>query len=579
MTLSNMKLTASLLLLFLFAGTFGGCQVADRPVEGPTSANPDFGPNVFVFDPSMADVQKQVDKVFARQEKSQFGSDRYALLFKPGKYDLDMQVGFYTHVAGLGRSPDDVEIAGAVRTNAKWMKGNATCNFWRFVENLSISPTQIETPNMWAVSQGAAMRRVHVRGDLLLADHGWSSGGFLADCKIDGDVHSGSQQQWFSRNCDWDKWVGGNWNMVFLGCSNPPAGDWPKHPYTVIENTPIEREKPYLFIDDGRYFVMVPGLRRETLGTTWATGGTPGTVISVEHFFVAHPDRDNASTINAALANGKHLLLTPGIYHLEGPIRVLYPGTVVLGLGYATLVPVHGTAAIVIADVSGVTVAGILVDAGERPSPTLVQVGDPEAALFHASDPTFLFDVFCRAGGATEGSAESFVKIYSHNVVGDNLWLWRADHGKGAKWNINRNENGLIVNGDDVTMYGLFVEHCHEYQTIWNGNGGRVFFYQSEMPYDPPNQGAWMHDGVNGFASYKVADNVITHEAQGLGVYCVFWHAPVVADRAFEAPVGAGIKLRHMVIIRLNGKPDSGICHVLNDQGGPVVYEQKALLD
>ena len=58
--------------------------------------------------------------------------------------------------------------------------------------------------------------------------------------------------------------------------------------------------------------------------------------------------------------------------------------------------------------------------------------------------------------------------------------------------------HGLVVNGDDVICYGLFVEHCQQYQTLWNGNGGRVYFYQSEMPYDVPDQAAWDHDGLTG---------------------------------------------------------------------------------
>ena len=60
-----------------------------------------------------------------------------------------------------------------------------------------------------------------------------------------------------------------------------------------------------------------------------------------------------------------------------------------------------------------------------------------------------------------------------------------------ADWPKQIADHGLIVRGDDVTAYGLFVEHCQEYQTIWNGNGGRMYLYQSEMPYDPPSQAAW----------------------------------------------------------------------------------------
>jgi len=543
---------------------------------------PDFGPNVLVFDPSMPDVQEQIDAVFAKQERNQFGSERYAILFKPGAYNLDVQVGFYTQALGLGRSPDDVAITGAVRSKANWMaRHNATCNFWRTVENLSVTPTQDDNVNIWAVSQGVAMRRTHIKGDMNLWDGGWSSGGFLADSKIDGRVNSGSQQQWLSRNDEWGTWAGGSWNMVFVGTVNPPSGSWPASPYTVIDNTPVIREKPFLFVDDdGKYFVRVPSLSADgSQGVTWASGTTPGVSLPIEAFHVAHPDTDTAASLNAALGQGKHLLLTPGIYHLEDSVRVTRPGTVVLGLGYATLLPDRGTTAMEIADVDGVKVGGILFEAPAAGSAVLMKVGEPGCTASHASDPIFLYDIYCRVGGASAGMADCMVAIHSSNVVGDNFWLWRADHGRDVGWTANRNKTGLIVNGNDVAIYGLFVEHTQEYQTIWNGNGGRVYFYQSEMPYDPPSQEAWRHGDVNGFASYKVADGVTTHEAWGVGVYCVFYKAPVLAENAIETPAAPGVKIHHMVTIRLGGQPGSGISHVINGAGDPVITKQKTILD
>ena len=81
-----------------------------------------FGPNVFVFDPKMpaADIQKTANDIFKKMEANEFGSERRALLFKPGKYDVTFNVGFYTHVAGLGRNPDDVHINGGVNVTADW---------------------------------------------------------------------------------------------------------------------------------------------------------------------------------------------------------------------------------------------------------------------------------------------------------------------------------------------------------------------------------------------------------------------------------------------------------------------------
>jgi hypothetical protein len=552
-----------------------------EPVATSRPSEPDFGPNVLIFDPAVETIQKQIDDVFAKQEAGQFNGNRYALLFKPGKYDLDVRVGFYTQVAGLGRSPDDVTITGAVRSIARWMRGNATCNFWRSAENLSVRPMGDGNADVWAVSQGTALRRVHVNGDLNLSERGWSSGGFIADCKIDGQVNSGSQQQWLSRNAEWGRWNGGNWNMVFVGTTNPPKGEWPASPYTVVDATPVVREKPYLFVDEaGTYFVVVPKLAvHETRGISWAAGKPQGDAVPIDRFYLAHAGRDGAESINEALASGKNLLLTPGVYHLDDRIQVTRPDTIVFGLGYPTLVAEQGTAAMAVSDVDGVLVSGILFEAaGEAASPTLLEVGEPGCAATHMGDPVFLYDIFCRAGGATVGAATSMVTINSNNVVGDNLWLWRADHGKGAGWKSNRNRSGLVVNGADVTMYGLFVEHSQEYQTVWNGEGGRVYFYQSEMPYDPPNQEAWSHDGVRGYASYKVADGVKSHEAWGLGVYCVFYAGPIIGDRAIEAPETPNVKLHHMITIRLNGRPGSGIGHVLNDQGEAVINTKSATL-
>jgi len=560
---------------------FAAVLLVIRPGAAPAAA-PDFGPNVLIFDPSMTNSQSRLDALFRAQERSQFGSNRYACLFKPGKYDLDVQVGFYTQVLGLGKSPDDVAITGAVRCKARWMaNNNATCNFWRCVENLSVTPTLDQNINVWAVSQATALRRVHVKGALNLWDGGWSSGGFIADCKIDGQVNSGSQQQWFSRNAEWGGWKGANWNMVFVGVANPPPGRWPDPPYTVIEQTPLIREKPYLFIDEnGRYLVMVPSLSAKgSQGTTWSAGPTPGTPIPIEQFHLARPETDTAATLNAALSQGKHLLLTPGLFRLENSLRVTRPGTVVLGLGYPTLQADRGTPALVISDVDGVKVGGVLLEAGALNSETLLKVGEPGSRVSHAADPIFLWDLYCRVGGARAGKASCMVTLHSHDVVGDNFWLWRADHGRGAGWTSNPNKHGLIVNGDNVTLYGLFVEHTQEYQTVWNGNGGRVYFYQSEMPCDPPSQEAWKHGEVNGYASYKVADNVTTHEAWGLGVYCVFYAAPVVAENAIETPPAPGVKMRHMVTIRLSGRPNSGINHVINGKGAPVITTRKSVVD
>ncbi len=546
-------------------GTTGPSDSGDAP--------PDFGPNVLIFDPSMTDIQPRIDAIFA-QQADQFGVTRHAYFFKPGRYNLDVQLAFYMQVVGLGQSPDDVTITGAVRSKdrirADGGTGSALGNFWRGIENLAVVPQQDGGAAVWAVSQGAFARRVHVLGPLHLSDVGFSSGGFLADSKIDGAVSSGTQQQYFSRNTDWASWAGSNWNMVFVGAVRPPVGAWPALAYTVVPQTPLVREKPFFFIDAaGKYFVSAPALRSNSVGVSWTPGASAEGAVPIDRFYIARPDLDTAASINLALSQGKNLIFTPGIYHLDDTLRVSQPNTIVLGLGIPTLVPDQGIAVMSVADVDGVELSGFMVDAGTNDSPTLLEVGPPGSTGDHASNPTFLHDIFCRIGGATVGTATSCLTINSNNVVGDNLWLWRADHGAGAVWTVNMSKNGLIVNGNDVTMYGLFVEHFQEFQTLWNGNGGHVFFYQSEMPYDPPTQADWQHDGVNGFASYKVIDTVTTHEAWGLGIYSVL-RMPVVAENAAETAVGAGIMIHHVVDVWIPGVAGSSITHIINGTGNSV---------
>jgi hypothetical protein len=537
----------------------------------PGPGSPVLGPNVLIFDPSMPShmIQKQIDAVYAIQQHNEFGSQRNALLFLPGSYAVDVPVGFYTEVIGLGASPDATRIAGNVHVDANLEHNNATTTFWRAAEGLSIKPTG--GTMQWAVSQAVSLRRTHVRGHLVLhQNHGWASGGWMSDSLVDGNVDSGSQQQWISRNCDWKSWTGANWNMVFVGVVHPPEGAWPTPPYTKVARTPVVREKPFLQVNAaGEFSVRVPGLYKDSLGITWRGGETAGETIPIAQFYIARPDVDTAETINAQLAQGKNLILTPGIYDLAAPIRVTRPRTVVLGLGFATLRPVKGTAAMTTADADGIKIAGLLFDAGPIESPVLLEVGPEGSRASHAQDPITLHDVFFRVGGAGVGRAKVNLRINSNDTLVDHTWIWRADHGAGVGWNLNTSENGLVVNGNEVTIYGLFVEHHQQFQVLWKGNAGRTYFYQSEIPYDPPNQASYTSaPGVNGWASYKVADGVTSHEAWGLGVYSVFQHPDVVVTRAIETPdPGKSPEIRFHDMITVALGDHGGISHVIDDTG------------
>ncbi|HEX4285697.1 MAG TPA: coagulation factor 5/8 type domain-containing protein [Terracidiphilus sp.] len=553
-------------------------SVASSAVAQRPSPHPDFGPNVLVFDPSMASdaIQQQIDKVYSVEEHSEFGPARYALLFLPGEYHIDVPVGFYTQVLGLGPAPDAVHIVGNVHSDASLPHNNATCTFWRGVEGFSVTPTG--GTMQWAVSQAVPFRRMHVRGNIVLHQKGgWASGGWMADSVVDGDVGAGPQQQWISRNSEWGSWTGANWNMVFVGVPHPPAGEWPQPPYTKIERTPVVREKPFLEVDTkGNWSVRVPELRKDSAGVTWHDGSTPGHSIPLSRFYIAHAGVDTAATINAELTRGKDLLFAPGMYDLTEPIRVQRANTVVMGLGFATLRPTNGTEAMTTSNADGIEIAGLLFDAGPAKSPNLLVVGSRGTKANHSGNPTVLHDVFFRVGGAGAGQTEGNLEINSNDTIVDHTWIWRADHGAEVGWAKNLSTNGLVVNGNNVTIYGLFVEHHQQFQVLWNGERGRTYFYQSEIPYDPPDQASFTSaPGVKGWASYKVADQVKEHQAWGLGIYSVFRHPDVDLTRAIEVPRTQGVRFHHMITVALDDKGE--ISNVIDDAGGPTqVAPQRA---
>jgi hypothetical protein len=551
--------------------------IGSTPTTCPTqSDNPDFGPNTRIFDPSMsaASIQAQLDADFAAQKDTltaQFTNRRVAHLFKPGTYSVHDDVGYYTSVAGLGQNPGGVTINGDVTVDAfnESDQGVALQNFWRSAENLTINPSS--GSNRWAVAQAAPFRRIDVRGGLQLypASYGFASGGYTADTRVSGQTSSVSQQQWYTRDSQLGSWAGGVWNMVFSGTSGAPANTFPNPPETTLATTPVSRDVPYLYLDgSGKYRVFQPSLRTNASGPSWASGSTPGTSLPMSQFYVVKAG-DTASTINSALAAGCHLFFTPGVYHLNQTLNVTKAGTVVLGIGYPTLIPDNGVNAMQVADVDGVRIKGLLFDAGTTNSAALLTVGPSGSSAAHAANPTTIQDVFFRIGGAIAGKATTSLIVNSANVIIDHIWAWRADHGNAGTfgWTVNTADTGLIVNGANVTATGLFVEHYQKYQVIWNGQGGRTIFFQNEMPYDVPNQASWMSPGgVNGYAAYKVGANVTTHEAWGLGSYCFFNVNPSVnAYHAFEVPNTSGVRFHNLLTVSLNYQ--GLITHVINDTG------------
>jgi len=537
-----------------------------------------FGPNVTIIDPTMSSTTIN-STLNALNQEAQFSSNRYAVFFEPGTYSgVAAQVGYYESVAGLGQTPQGVAITGELYSTQVDSNGNVTTNFWRSLENLDIT---YSSTLLWGVSQGADYRRMLVNGGLELTNTscGNASGGFIADSVITGNVNPCSQQQWFTRNSNLGSWSGGVWNMTFSGVQGAPIPNYPTNKYTVLPTTPVSREKAFIYMDgNGNYNVFVPSGQTNSLGATWYNNTPPGYSLPISDFFIATPSNSLAD-INNALAYGQNLILTPGIYQYSGSINVTNPNTVVLGLGFATLIPQAGTPAITVADVDGVQIAGLIIDAGPVNSNVLLQIGVQGAArVRHQSNPTSINDVYFRIGGAEAGSASVSLEIDSDDVILDNVWAWRADHGAGVAWAPNAANNyvanvannGVVVNGDYVTALGLAVEHYQQSQVLWNGNSGETIFYQSELPYDVPSQAAWMNGAANGYASYAVSNQVTSHAAYGLGVYSYFNQGlPIVEDSAITLPNTLGVSATDAVSVFLNGS--GGITATVNTAGTPVL--------
>lgn len=550
-----------------------------------------FSENTFIYSPT-DDKQRvglEVNQLHDQMFGKEFSPNRYALLFKSGDYREAglLRIPFYVQIAGLGKVPYDVAVSN-IHTPPHLAEGNGTCTFWRSAENLSvIGPESYEEEETfkWAVSQAAPLRRIYstrvVRNQWA---NGWVSGGYTADCYFEAAAGSKNQQQWYTRNSFLNKGRGKfeeiKYNYCFQGVDFGPSVDtntyqnnWAKGGnVTLIPTTPIIREKPFVFFDkDGRYKVFRPALKHKHRGVSYSRDAIgEGEVIDIEKdFYVAKPGT-SAQEMNRQLRIGKHLLITPGMYSLSEPLHITRANTILLGLGLATLIPgaENPSTAILVDDVDGVTVASLMFDA-HYSSRSLIQVGVRKTSVRHDRNPTLLADLFLRIGGfrADKVHVDQSVIINSNDVIGDHFWLWRADHGvKGSVgWGINTTRNGLVVNGDYMTMYALFNEHFQEYQTYWTGNHGRTYFFQCESPYDAPDQDAYRSENGtrDGFAAYKVAENVNQHEAYAFGIYDVLVN-PIRIESSVEVPVKPGMKFKHICNNSLSNGPNRGYGYVIN---------------
>jgi hypothetical protein len=571
-----------------------------------------FGPNVCVFNDAMSQttIQTDLNNIATQQVPvaSQFDGQRYAIFFQPGTYGsaadpLVFQVGYYTEVAGLGSMPQDTVIDGAIDVfNNLCTAGTSDCNsddnFWRSLSNLDLnvdlpsSPPAYAPPvldaygagcansaEIWSASQADPIRRAIVNGSVVFQDYcatnNYASGGFIADSQVSGDLDFYGNQQYMVRNSDIGGANGcpqGLWNMVYSGVEGAPApvftGQCEQN--TVLSSSPVTEEEPFLYTGSGgNYNVFVPAAQHNSSGPSWASGQEAGTSIPLSKFFVASPSTPTLA-ITAALALGKDLILTPGVYDLDQPIVVSRPDTVILGLGFATLVPQHGNAAMIVVPDNGVKLSGLIIDAGPVNSPVLLSVGVPGAGS--ASDPDLIQDVFFRIGGAETTPVSATVSLLDNagNSIIDDVWAWRADHGNAVGWTVNKASTGVVVTGNNVTAYGLAVEHYQDYEVVWSGQGGTEIFFQNEMPYDPPSQAAWMASPTeDGYPGFLVSPDVKTFQGYGMGSYSFFNQGVAIyAAMGFQAPDTPKVKFQDLFTRFLSGS--GGINSVINGTGAAV---------
>jgi len=98
------------------------------------------------------------------------------------------------------------------------------------------------------------------------------------------------------------------------------------------------------------------------------------------------------------LEDGNRIVFQPGVYNLTDSIKVNNEGSVLLGIGMATLVSTTGKPCIEIADVDNVRIAGLLLEAGPIKSTVLLRWGVMKDEG-DTDQPGIMSDVYVRSGG------------------------------------------------------------------------------------------------------------------------------------------------------------------------------------
>jgi hypothetical protein len=584
------------------------------PTNTAKPASIPFGPGVTVFDPSDS-VATINDAMNAAAGSGTNGGHR-EFYFMPGTYGdasqappqiagvpagtsptsaqmlaaanaagiISAPIGDNTVVAGLGESPCDVVINGAL-----FVQNGGLIPSFQALENMTLNPIEANTPAHtmhWGTSQGAVSRRVNFLGNVEISDletgGGPSYGALFDNSNIVGKILGGNTENVSTSPVEptgsggqgnnlynvQDSRIGGfsAYGLLyqFSGVEGAPRDDFgpgsdggPGGDISVLDEIPVVREPPFVYWDSATssFKVFSPNAQYNQRGFDWTANAHTGTILPLSSFYIANPATDTAATLQAQLNAGKNLLLNPGTYNLSAMLTISRRNHVVLGLGIADLLSAAGVQTLRIADAATNTVlTGLQLDGTAPADPSTapeyqVQIG-VNGGTGSSQNPTTLDDVDVASAATTGAVINQDNVIWDESESGTNGAAQTA-----AAWATDAYSYGVVVNGDHVTLQSLYVEGHKKTQITWNGNDGQVEFLEDEPPYFPyyptPNvvPSTWeMNADFAGWPGVMISSKVTKFSLDGYVTNQIFENGcDCQMTAAIVTPLKAGIQFRNVI--------------------------------
>lgn len=522
---------------------------------------------IFIFSPNEVKqlLQKtaEIYDVNGLMSTGQFSKNSYAILLLPGTYDLnggEIKIGYYTQILGIGSSPNSVVVKGSISVPNPPDASNGLNNFWRGCENLTITnPSRScgkKTCTVLASSQACSYRSLIINSDLYLHDNNtYVSGGFIANCKITGQLQPSSQQQYMFRSIEMDDILNDAvWNYVFAGCK--------------VNSRPIFKpscDKSVMGLSTKLYRrIEKPFIVSSSANLTDINIYEPNEEADLSKFFIENFDKsnckiissdkigfvspsNNVDQINALISSKDAILFTPGVYAIDKTINI--QGKLLYGVGLPKLQSINGSVPVLSGNGR---ICGIICKSAEKLNNT--------NTLIKITGDSNIWDVYCMVGG------DDSTKNYSTNTMMsiencsqcyiENIWLWLADHNNvgPTNWDNTKCNYGLHVKNtaNNVLIYGLFSEHNHVRNVLWEGKNGMVYMYQSEFNYDYP-------ENAKDIVSYEVTGS--EHKIYGGGAYSVT-RTPYTAQAGFRFPKDTASQ--NLVIVAICSTYYGGISNIID---------------